>query len=172
MADDLLAKMRSGVKEIYEIRLRDLVIPVRLLTVDEINLIRRDAAIKTASVQGDTVDQNLERQKSALKLASTLKTGGVPLITDKLLSLMTVDEITFLYEEYVRVMDAVNPSIQTIDPEQFRALVDALKKNTITSKDLSLHQLRAICTSYVDLIQRLETQKSHQASSFGGPLAE
>lgn len=159
-ADDLLAKMRAGVKEVYEIRLRDLVIPVRLISVDEVNQIRREAKRNATLLKGgDETDGNLEIQKCTLKLASNIA-RGVPILSDKLLSMLTVDEITHLYNEYVNVMDAVNPSLQSIDPEVFRSLVDALKKNTISAKDCSLVQLRAICSAFADLIQRLEIQNS------------
>jgi hypothetical protein len=171
-AEDLLAKMRAGTKEVYEIRCRDLVIPVRILSVDEVNAIRRDALLHVTKIQGDKVDENLERQKVALKLASTLKPGTAPILSDRLLSLMTVDEITYLYNEYIRVMDTVNPTLETMTDEQFRVLVDALKKKVITPRDCSLHQLREICTAFVDLILRLESQSSPPANSSGGPPVE
>jgi hypothetical protein len=157
-AEDLLAKMRAGTREVHEIRMRELVIPVRVLSITEMNDIRRDALRSAIASQGDEVDKNVITQKSTLKLATNVVKGGAPFLSDKVLSLMSVDEINYLYNEYVRVCESVNPSVESIEPEQFRALVDALKKNTITSKDCSLVQLRAICTSYVDTIQRQEHQ--------------
>jgi len=157
-AEDMLAKMRAGTKEVYEIRMREMIIPVRVLSIDEVNAIRREAIMETTKKQGDETDKNLLVQKLSLKLASTLVKNSAPILSDKLLSLLTMDEVNYLYEEYIRVMDAVNPSLQAIEPEQFKLLVDALKKSHLSSKDLSLLQLRAICTAFVDLIQRLESQ--------------
>lgn len=167
-AEDLLLRMRAGTKEVHEIHMRDLTIPVRVLSIDEVNNIRRSSIVETQKKAGDDTDKNLTVQKLTLKLASTLVKNGAPLLSDKLLSLLSVDEVNYLYEEYIKVMDSVNPSIETIDPEVFRNLVDALKKNNVTWKDLSLRQLRGICTAFVDLIQRLENQASLKASSSGG----
>lgn len=162
--EEQLARMRVGTKETYEIRLRDFVIPVRVLSVDEVNAIRREA-IRFATVNGgDETDRNLSRQKSTLALASTLNKGSAPILHEKILGAMTTDELGHLYDEYVRVLDAVNPSMDSMSAEQFRELVDALKKSTVTARDCSLLQLREICTAFVDLIQRLETQKSQQGS--------
>lgn len=157
--EEQLKRLRAGTKEVYEIAIRSFKIPVRILSIDEVNLIRRDA-IKTAHLQaGDDVDKNVNIQRTTLAMASTI-TKNVPLLSDKLLGMMSVDEINHLYNEYIAVMENVNPSLETISEEVFRALVEGLKKNTVSSKDLSLHQLRAICTAYQDLIQRPAAQTS------------
>lgn len=163
-AEDILAQMREGVKQVHEISLRGYTFPVRVLSIDEVNAIRREAIRVAAMGGGDTVDKNVETQKATLRLASTVTQGGPPMLGDKVLSMLSVDEVNYLYEEFVRVMDSVNPSLESIPPEQFRELVDALKKSTISPKDCSLRQLRAICTAYVDLILRLETRDSQPAS--------
>ena len=164
----LIEKMRAGVKETYDICLRELVIPVRVLSVDEINEIRRQAKSYAARFQGDETDVNLAIQKLTLSKASDI--AGVPLLNDRFYkeSRMTVDEINYLYNEYIRVMDTVNPSLEQITPEQFRALVDALKKKNVSASDLSLRQLKAICTAFVALIQKQDTQTSQGDNTSGG----
>lgn len=168
----LLAKLRAGTSEVYEISCRELVVPVRVLSVDEFNAIRRDAMAHKAKMMGDDVDMNLHIEKVTLKMASTVSKGAGPLLTDAFLKELSIDEINYLYNEYVRVMDIVNPSVEQVTPDQFNGLVEALKKNTITSSDLSLRQLRAICTAYQDMIQRQGTHASHKASSSGGVQSE
>jgi len=163
-AEDLLSKLRAGTKETHEITMRDATINVRVLSIEEVNAIRRESIAKCANGAGDEVDRNVMIQRLTLKLASTLTKNGAPYLGDKLLALMSVDEVNYLYEEYMRAMDSVNPSLQTMTAEQFRAIVDALKKNTLSSKDLSLLQLRTVCTAFVELIQQLESQKSPKAS--------
>lgn len=155
-SEELLVKLRQGKKTSEEIRMGGLTIPIRVLSCDEINSIRREANRIKASIQGDDTDRNLEIQKNTLKLASNVS-GGIPFLGDKLLSMMTLDEITYLYDEFIRFMDSVNPSLDQITPEIFRSLIDALKKKIISPRELSLVHLRAICIAYVDLIQRQET---------------
>jgi hypothetical protein len=155
--EDILAKMRNGVKATHEIKLRDAVIPVRVLSVDEMNAIRREALITSLASKGDDTDINLQKQKSTLKLASNL--NGGPTLSEKLLGQLTTDEINYLYSEYVAVMERVNPSIETIPNEEFRLMVEALKKNLAFPKDLSLRQLKAICSAFQDMIQRPANQE-------------
>ena len=159
-AEDILQKMRDGVKEVYEIRMRQMTIPVRILAIDEVNAIRNESIRHSALSQGDETDKNVHIQKTTLKLASNITKGGGPILGDKLLGLLTVDELNYLYEEYIQILDTVNPSLETIPATEFRAMVDALKKNLVSSKELSIRQLRAICTAYVDLIQRQDNQTS------------
>lgn len=158
--EDILAKMRAGIKETYEIRMREMVIPVRVLSIDEVNNIRREALTNALIAKGDETDKNVHIQKITLKLASTIGKGSGPILGDRLLSMLTVDEINYLYEEYIAVMDRVNPSLESIPPEQFGMLVDALKKNLVFARDLSLRQLRAICSAFQDMIQRPDSQTS------------
>lgn len=162
-AEDLLARMRAGTKEVHEIRMRDQIFPVRVLSIDEVTAIRREALGQSAKLRGDDTDKNVWVQKLTLKLASTLSKNGAPLLSEKLLGLLSLDELQHLYAEYVRVADAVNPSLEQISPERFRALVDALKKNLVSSRDCSLLELRAICSAFAELIQRLESQDSPPA---------
>jgi hypothetical protein len=167
--DEILRKMRAGVDEVHEIRLREMRFQIRCLSQDEFNQIRRDAKIETDANGGDDTDKNVRIQKMVLIRASAVKPGTPGKITDKLLSRLNADEMEFLYNEYVRVMDNMNPNIEAMTVDQFRMIVDALKKKTITSKDLSLPQLREVCAAFVDLIERMENQQSQMAKSSGGP---
>lgn len=167
--DDILKKMRAGIDEVHEIRLREMRFQIRVLSQDEFNQIRRDAKMETDTNGGDETDKNVRIQKMVLIRASAVKLGTPGKITDKLLSRLNQDEMEFLYNEYVRVMDNMNPNIEAMTVEQFRLIVDALKKKTITSRDLSLPQLREVCGAFVDLIERLENQQSQTAKSHGGP---
>lgn len=162
--EELLVKLRLGKKTVSEIRMGGLEIPVRVLSCDEVNQIRRYAMAQAAKVGGDETDKNVEIQKATIKLASTMTVGGGPFIGDPILNKLSFDEISYLYEEYIRFLDSVNPSLEQISPEAFRGLVDALKKNIRSPSDCSLLQLKAICRAYVDLILRLETQTSPQGN--------
>lgn len=158
-AQDLLAKMRAGTKQHHEVRMRDLVIPVRILSIDEVNMIRRESVAEAQKTpNGDDIDKNVAIQKKTLMKASSI--NGKPFLGDKILSLMSVDEINYLYEEYIKAMDDVNPVVDRMTDEQLRFLIDAIKKNSVSARDLSLLQLRAVFSMFQDLIQRAATQDS------------
>lgn len=148
-AEDLLARLRQGVKDVHQIELRGTVIPVRVLSADEMNRIRQEALKDTAISGGDETDKNLRVQKNTLILASTVPVGSGPMLAERVLGMLSVDEITFLFEQYIHVLDRVNPSLETISTEEFQALVVALKKKSISTRDLSLRQLRGTCYHFV-----------------------
>ena len=153
-SEDIVRKMRAGTKEVHQIRLGEQDIPVRVLSINETNRIRQEAIKKTLLEKGDEVDRNVVIQKLTLKLASTIPRDGVPILSEKVLDDLSVDEVNYLYSEYVAAMESVNPSIERIEPKEFALLVELLKKNHVSSKDLNLRQLKAICTAYQDLIQK------------------
>lgn len=153
-ADDLLKKLRFGTEEVHTIVMRGVEIPVRVLSQSEYNKIRKDAIQATVVEGGDETDKNIRIQKATLMLASTLRHGQAPMLSDKLLDKLSNDELSFLYEEYVAKVDSVNPKLEQMTDDEFKAIVEALKKNTISSRDLSLRQLRGICTAFQDVIQR------------------
>lgn len=163
-AEDLLRRMRAGTKEVYIIRMREQEIPVRVLSIDEIAQIRREAISQAAKLGGDETELNLWKQKLTLKLASAVTADKVPMLSEKLLGLLSLDEVQYLYEEYIRITDAVNPSLELMSPERFKSMVDALKKNHLSSRDCTLLELRVICSAFQELIQRPETHGSQKVN--------
>lgn len=159
-AEDLLAKMRAGTKEVYEIRMRELTIPVRMISLDERLDIRNRMMVQNTKVLGDQANLASLVQKEVLRLASTLSHGQPGVLSDRLLGMLSLDEVIYLYNEYQKICEEVNPSLEEINPEKFEALVNAIKKNSVTASDLSLAQLRAVFIAYQDLIQRLVFQTS------------
>lgn len=168
-AADLLRKMRAGVKDVHDVRMRELVIPMRILSQDEWNDIRRDAKMNTLAKGLDDIDYNVMVMKSVLKVASTVKKeGGGPMLSDKLLTMLNQDEMSYLYNEYLRVVDSINPNIEHMTDVEFRHLVDMIKKNIISSRDCSLSQLRAIFYAYQEMVQAVDLAVSQQGNSSGG----
>ena len=159
-AEDLLAKMRAGTKEVYEIRMRDFVIPVRMISLDERLDIRNRMMVQNTKVMGDLANLASLVQKEILRAASTLSQGSPGVLSDRLLGMLTLDEVIYLYNEYQKICEEVNPSLEDVSPEKFEALVNAIKKNSVTASDLSLAQFRAVFIAYQDLIQRLVFQTS------------
>jgi hypothetical protein len=148
-AEDIVAKLRSGVRESYQIEMRGAIIPVRVLSIDEMNAIRQQAIKSIAIRGGDDTDRNLEVQRSTLTLASQVPVGSAAMLSERVLGLLSVDEVTYLFEQYIGVLQRVNPSIETITEDEFRSLVEALKKKNISPNDLSLRQLRGMCSHLV-----------------------
>lgn len=167
-AEQLLAQLRAGTKETYEIKMRELSVPVRMLSLDERLEIRNRCIVQARKVGGDEAYIASITQKEILKLASSLNNGQPGVLSERLLNMLTLDEIIFLYNEYQKICEQVNPSLEQMQPEQFQLLVQAIKKNSVTPNDLSIAQLRAVFLSYQDLIQSLDSQPLPADNSFGG----
>lgn len=164
MADDILAKMRMGKKTFSEIRMGDQVIPVRVLSADEVNAIRHEAKVKVAKSGGDETDENLYIQKLTLQLSSQMINDPTPFLNDKIMKHLSVDEIGYLYNELIHFWETMNPSLEHVSPEKFRELVEALKKNRTSWSDCSLAERKVIFSAFVEWIQRPDTQTSPQAN--------
>lgn len=166
--EEFVKTLRAGVDETYFIAMRGRQIAVRILSVDEVNAIRREGIAYQAKRSGDDVDRDLQVQKLTLALATRLTPGSYPTLTEAMLGLLTVDEVGHLYNEYMLVFARVNPSLETIPLEQFNQLVAAVKKNLVGWKDLSLAQLKAIFTDWAGTIQAQAETQSPTDSGSGG----
>lgn len=164
---DFLKLMRQGTKESYEFYVRGAKFTVRVLSIDEQTMVRRQAHLAMANVPGaDETDINVEVQKSTLRLATQI--DGINSVPPQIFDAMTADEIGLVYDQWLKIMDDVNPSLQVMTEEQFRALVEAVKKKSYSSRDCTLLQLKAIFNAFQDLIIKLEEQQPPKGSSPGG----
>lgn len=156
-AADIVAKLREGVNATYDIELRAMKIPMRVLSCDEFNKIRHGAIAKVSLIKhGDDTDKNLEIQKGVLAYASTIVPGVPGIFTEKVLTELSLDEITYLYDQYISVLERVNPSIETISEMEFESIVEALQKKTASARELSIKQSRAICSDLPGVVRTLE----------------
>ena len=165
-AEDLLAKMRAGVKEVYEIRIGQLIIPVRLLSIDEEIEIRNKMIAQNTRAGGDEVSLAALIQKETLRTATFIAKNQSSM-PDRFFAEMRRDELTYIFNEYFRLLEEANPSLETMPPEQFMVLVDALKKNHVSVKELSIQQLYKVGSAFQELIQRPDFQVSPEANSSG-----
>lgn len=157
MVDDLLKKMRMGRQTVSEIRMGDLSIPVRILSADEINAIRKEARVQAIALNGDETDENLYIQKKTLQKSSEIGENQMSVLSNKLLNSLSIEELRYLYEALITFWDTFNPAVEKITPDKFRTLVEELKKNAISWNDCTTPERRAIFTCFVELTQRPDT---------------
>lgn len=156
---EVLAGMRNGKKTTSTIKMGDQEIPVRILSADEIIGIRTAAKLKRiAMVHGDETDESYQTQKLTLLAASDVTGIGSGILSESLLHQLTLNEMTFLYDQMINFWDEFNPSIEVMTSERFRDIVDALKKNRISWSDCSMEARKAIFTDYVAAIQAADSQ--------------
>jgi hypothetical protein len=170
--EEFLKRFRTGLDDAHFIVLRGVPIPVRILTVDECNSIRRDSAMNAAKISGDEVDKNIAVMKLTLQKATQTNPKHPAYLHEKLLGALTIDELEYIYNEYLKVLSLFNPSLSDISEEQFRGLVEVAKKKMLAWKDLSLPQLKAIFLDWAALMSRSAASPTPADSSSGGPSSE
>lgn len=158
--DDLLKKMRMGKQYSSELRIGDQKIPVRVLSADEVNGLRKQARTVALRHNGDNTDELLILQKLTILTATQIGHSGVSVVSEEALNKMSLDELTYIYSAIMAFWEDCNPCVEKISPEKFRELVEALKKNIISWSDCSMPERKAIFTCFVELIQRPDTATS------------
>lgn len=161
---DILANMRLGTKQVYSIFCRGQEFPVRLLSGDQVLKIRRDAMGVARSSGWDDVDRDYYQQKLTLIEATRMSDNDVPIISFEALKAWSLDEVIYVYEEYMRFCESVNPKLEALKPEELRVLIDAVKKNNLDVNNLSFRQLRAIFFSWQAIILEASTASSPKDS--------
>ena len=109
--DDLLKKMRMGKQYISEIRMGDVMVPVRVLSADEVNTLRKTARTLALRNGGDETDENLILQKLTLLHSAQIGISGVSVLSESLLDKMSLNQLEIL----VRGSDGVLGRVQPLD---------------------------------------------------------
>lgn len=150
-----LEAMRFGVDYKFKIKLREFPITFRPLSIQE-----------TVDVEGETQDHLLETIKEnqrtqliyslifaqkTLQKASTSEPGKNDYqITELFITKLTPDEVMFLFTEYNKCVDKVNPSLEKMDVKELEALVDAAKKKALVMTELSFWQMENLCRALIE----------------------
>lgn len=146
-----LSEMRSGIEYRFPLECRKWRGAVRPLSAMEIiqttDRVSKALADLPPNERSD-MKASLLLSMAQLELASTDDVGGTPALPQSLLAMMTPDEINHLWKQYVRVCDRVNPSFESLKPEDLAETVEALKKSSDKPSfltDLSISHLVAVC---------------------------
>lgn len=146
-----LELMREGVKYRFEISVRKFKVMVRPLTNLEIIQATAEAASDYESLpeqQRTSIASSLLSAIRQLVKASAPDVGEAPVLSMKLLEMMSPDEVNSLWKQYVRVTDLVNPSFESVSAEELGEMAENLKKNSdplSVLTDLSISSLIALC---------------------------
>lgn len=132
--DDILTALRMGTDYSFTIKVRSLVLKVRPLSIAEhvriVNEIQAEMSTKPKNEQNGLTESSIMAMK-VLELATTPEPGSkiAPAISAYLMSKMTNDEISALYNAYNSGCERLNPGIEDLTKDQLDTLVEAAKKN-------------------------------------------
>jgi hypothetical protein len=104
----------------------------------------------------NSLSENVALAKEYLKIASSSDVGKNDYkIWDYQMDRMTPEEIQYLYRQYLDAKESVNPSLETMSPEELNSLVETLKKSPGAADwaslmiGLSRSQLVSLCRSLI-----------------------
>lgn len=150
-AEDILRAMRHGVDYTFTIKLRELAVKVRPLSITEriavVNDVVADLSKKPPEERTAVAEAGYMAMRT-LELATTdAESKRAPLLPAQLLAKFTNEELLALYREYVDGCEKLDPSIDNITKAQLDEMVATAKKNPYHLKDLPRPHLEklALC---------------------------
>ncbi len=135
--DDILAALRMGVDYTFTIKIRQLELVVRVLSISErvrvVNDVTADMSVKPENERNGLTESSLLAIRT-LELATTPEPDSkiAPRLPAALLAKMTNDEVIALYAAYRDGCDLLDPSMETIGEARLMALIEAAKKKDST----------------------------------------
>jgi hypothetical protein len=161
--------MRAGTDYRFKLKLRGLEITFRPLSVIETVTVEADAREQLSKMkshqQTDLIHSLLFAQKT-IQQASTSEPGKMDFqISEAILEKCTPDEVMYLFNEYAKVVERVNPSVEKMSVEELKALVESTKKNPSTTIVLSFWQLQNLCHALIEEIALLVKSSGGQSTA-------
>lgn len=153
-AEALLAKLRAGNNQKLEIGLGDFKTPVRLLDAAEEARILAESQIAATKLNPSGVQKEVFEAQITMKqiLVAATSINGQVGMSKKFLDLLTHVELSELFDQYNTLNHTINPSVQSLRPEEIIKLVESVKKKQKTAKDFYTWQLAAIGTFFLDSV--------------------
>jgi hypothetical protein len=155
LAKSPIELMRFGTDYKFKIKLREFQITFRPLST-----------LETVQIEGKVQDHLLEQFKEnqrtqllysllfaqkTLQEASTSEPGKTDYqITDFVLSKCTPDEVMYLFNEYNKCVDKVNPSLEKMSAKDLEELVEQAKKKALVMTELSFWQMENLCHALIN----------------------
>lgn len=128
-----IESMRMGVEYKFEAKIRDFSIFLRPLSCSEMINITDKVTAQVSSLPEHL--RNIKKQsfilsKEILKLSSTSDVGKLDYkIDDSFLDRCTEQELSHIYENYIKTIDKCDPSLELMKEKDILEIVDNIKKN-------------------------------------------
>lgn len=161
--EDQLSLARKGRKAELSLKFGDLEIPCRILGHEEEADTIASAKLKAKAAKPEPAQaplfESMEVMKAILMKATNLK--NVQFLTPRFLKEFSSSELDSLYDQYLTLMNEVNPEFENISPEKIGEMIAAVKKKEKGPKDFFTWQLAAIGRLF---LQETEKQAAGEAA--------
>lgn len=140
-----LEQMRGGVSYRFAVKIRNFVVDLRPLTMDETTSLTIEVAKEIQIIPSEArsdFNQAIVYAKAVLKRASSSEPNkNDEKLSDMVLGAMTPDEVNHCYKQYMVGIDKCNPSYEDLPLEVLNKLVEEIKKNPSELTGSSFSQL-------------------------------
>jgi hypothetical protein len=145
-AEELLSFLRKGNAQKFEIGYEGWMVPCRLLSAGEMLKIsiRSSQAAKLKTPNGANAEQFIAIETMVLVLDKATTIEGAPNFAMGFLEGLPETILSDLYDQFLTINNAINPSIQHMKPEDIKKLVEDVKKNKTTTKNYYTYQLAEV----------------------------
>lgn len=127
-----IAAMRMGTAYRVPVVIRQFETLFRVLSMKEVLERAHKVASHISGLPANARTQMNEHYfmaRETLKMASTSDVGKEDMtVSDPMLDEMTIDEVMYMYRQYIDATDKVNPALEYFDNDTIKALVEDLKK--------------------------------------------
>lgn len=147
--EDRLQMLRARYKNPLELRMGDLIVPVRFVTVKENLAIMNQAKIDVIKVPGLA---NPELEISTRVMKAMLATAAGVILPPQLLDSLLPEELSNLYGQYMELARQGSPEFETWSETEVIQMVEAVKKKEADSTTFSIKLLAAIGAYYLETI--------------------
>lgn len=147
--DDILRALRFGVDYTFTIKVRQLEIVVRPLSLTERVRVTNDVL---ADLSKQPAEQRTALAESSLLAIRTIELAttpepnskAAPTLPAQLLERFTNDEVAAVYKAYMDGLEILDPSMETLTSERLKELVEAAKKNPSALRELARPHLETL----------------------------
>lgn len=159
--EKILELMRFGVEYKFKVRLNKFEIIFRPLSELEVTQIAdetRDFILSQPEAHRTDLKYSAVYANKTLQQASTSAPGKTDYqITEAVLVRCTPDEIMFLFNEYNKCVDKVNPSLEKMDVKELEDLVASAKKKALVMTELSFWQMENLCRALIEELAQADS---------------
>lgn len=164
-AEQILQALRFGVDYTFTIKVRQLEVVVRPLSLHERVKIVNDVAHEISKLpegQRTSLAESSLLAIRTLELATTPEPGSkqAPMLPAQLLEKFTNDEVAALHKAYMDGLDLLDPGMEQLTTERLNELVDAAKKNLLELRALPRPHLETLVLSLATIAASREGNTS------------
>jgi hypothetical protein len=153
-AEKLLAYLRRGQNQKLEIGFEDWKIPCRIISAGEMLKlqVRGEMRARELNPTGEKMEAYIAFETMKLVLDSATTIDKKSFFSRSFLDGLPNNIIESLYDQYITIINVINPNIQSMSNGDIMKIVDDIKKNKTVTKNYFTYQLAEVGKFFLEEI--------------------